>query len=103
MRNSARYYRLSYLIGDQGIHFSSNAFARFAYDAVFTHAPVYRHRPESNGIAEHFVRTLKASLRPTVWQTYDELVALLATFQDEYNDRLHQGLPMPGLSPVGPG
>jgi transposase InsO family protein len=90
---------LAYLISDQGVHFRSNAFARFAQEAQFIQVPVYRHRPESNGIAERFVRTLKTWLRPAVWQTYSELVALLATFQNEYNDRPHQGLPIPGLSP----
>ncbi len=90
---------LAYLISDQGAHFRSHAFARFAEDAQFRHVPVYRHRPESNGIAERLVRTLKGWLRPAEWQTADDLVALLATFRQEYNDRPHQGLPIPGLSP----
>ena len=71
----------------------------FAEDAQFRHVPVYRHRPESNGIAERFVRTLKAWLRPAEWQTADDLIALLPTFRQAYNDRPHQGLSIPGLSP----
>jgi len=33
------------------------------------------------------------------WPTADALAALLQSFVDEYNDRPHQGLPLPGLSP----
>lgn len=90
---------LAYLISDQGTHFRAKAFADFAAETGFVHVPIYRHRPETNGIAERLVRTLKDWLRPATWDSYAALVALLATFQDEYNDRPHQGLPTPGLSP----
>jgi hypothetical protein len=33
------------------------------------------------------------------WTTAEELEALLAQFLAEYNDRPHQGLAIPGLSP----
>ena len=60
------------------------------------------------GIAERFVRTLKEWLAPQAWQNESpsaaqrrdaELEILLAQFIAEYNDRPHQGLAMPGLSP----
>jgi transposase InsO family protein len=50
---------LAFLISDQGTHFRSKALADLALEAGFVHVPVYRHRPESNRIAERFVLTLK--------------------------------------------
>jgi hypothetical protein len=40
------------------------------------HVLIARHRPESNGIAERFVRTLKAWLADQTWDGADELEAL---------------------------
>lgn len=90
---------LAFLISDQGTHFTTAAFAQLAQEAGFIHVPVYRHRPQSNGIAERFVLTLKQWLRRHPWQTAEELDALLALFMPMYNDRPHQGLAIPGLSP----
>lgn len=90
---------LQFLISDQGTHFRSYAFAQFAEDEDFIHIPVYRHRPQTNGIAERFVLTLKNWLRDKSWNTVLELEAWLAKFSPFYNDRPHQGLPIPGLSP----
>jgi transposase InsO family protein len=90
---------LQFLISDQGTHFRSKAFAKLAQEADFIHVVVYRHRPESNGIAERFVLKLKVWLRSKSWNGADPLVALLAEFLPEYNDRPHQGLAIPGLSP----
>jgi transposase InsO family protein len=90
---------LAFLISDQGTHFRSIAFAQLAQETGFLHVPVYRHRPESNGIAERFVLTLKDWLRSHAWQSVEDLQALLAWFLPEYNDRPHQGLAIPGLSP----
>ena len=53
----------------------------------------------SNGIAERFVRTLKAWLADRAWGGAEGLAPLLAQFRAEYNDRPHQGLALPGLSP----
>lgn len=90
---------LGFVISDQGTHFRSKAFAQLAQETGLVHIPVYRHRPESNGIAERFVLTLKDWLRSQSWETCEELGALLAKFEPEYNDRPHQGLAIPGLSP----
>jgi len=90
---------LAFLISDQGTHFRAKAFARFAEETEFTHVLVYRHRPESNGIAERLVRTLKEWLREAAWETPAALAPLLTAFQEAYNARPHQGLPTPGLSP----
>jgi transposase InsO family protein len=90
---------LEFLISDQGTHFRSKAFANLAKKEDFIHVPVYRHRPESNGIAERFVLTLKDWLHDKSWKGPDALLPLLASFQSEYNDRPHQGLAISGLSP----
>lgn len=90
---------LKFVISDQGTHFRSKLFADLAQEADFIHVPVYRHRPESNGIAERFVLTLKNWLRSNSWDGADALMVLLAEFLPEYNDRPHQGLAIPGLSP----
>jgi len=90
---------LQFLISDRGTHFTSNIFAKLAEDEAFVHVVIARHRPQSNGIAERFVRTLKAWLRDKVWQDDQELAELLGDFLLEYNERPHQGLPIPGLSP----
>lgn len=90
---------LAFLISDQGTQFRAKAFAELAQEADFIHVPIYRHRPQSNGIAERFVQTLKVWLRDKAWQSHEGLEELLAQFQPEYNDRPHQGLAIPGLSP----
>ena len=45
------------------------------------------------------VRTLKEWLRQQTWQTPADLEQLLTAFTADYNDRPHQGLAQPGLSP----
>jgi len=90
---------LQFLISDRGIHFTADVFQQFAKDAEFIHVVIARHRPQSNGIAERFVRTLKEWLADKAWKSDQELLEFLNLFLLEYNDRPHQGLPMPGLSP----
>lgn len=90
---------LQFLISDRGVHFTADMFQQFAKDAEFIHVVIARHRPQSNGIAERFVRTLKEWLADKAWKSDQELLEFLRVFLLEYNDRPHQGLPMPGLSP----
>lgn len=90
---------LAFLISDQGTHFRSKALAQLAQDLDFIQIPIYRHRPQTNGIAERFVRSLKEWLRNKTWSRPHDLTALLAHFRPEYNQRPHQGLPFSGLSP----
>lgn len=79
---------LQFLISDRGTHFTAKAFRTLMRDEEFIHVLIARHRPQSNGIAERFVRTLKEWLATQSWQN-----------DAEYNDRPHQGLAMLGLSP----
>jgi len=90
---------LQFLISDRGIHFTADVFQLFAKEAEFVHVVIARHRPQSNGIAERFVRTLKEWLADKAWQSDKQLLEFLHLFLLEYNDRPHQGLPIPGLSP----
>ena len=90
---------LQFLISDRGTHFTADIFAKLAQDEAFVHVVIARHRPQSNGIAERFVRTLKEWLRDKFWQDDRELAERLGDYLSEYNDRPHQGLPIPGLSP----
>jgi transposase InsO family protein len=90
---------LQFLISDRGVHFTAKVFQQLAQEEDFIHVLVARHRPQSNGIAERFVRTLKEWLKDKSWQSPQQLEALLQHFLDHYNDRPHQGLPIPGLSP----
>ena len=90
---------LQFLISDRGTHFTAQVFAQFAQEQAFIHVLIARHRPQSNGIAERFVRTLKAWLADKTWQSAAELEGLLQQFRAEYNDRPHQGVGIPGLSP----
>jgi transposase InsO family protein len=90
---------LLFLISDRGVHFRAAAFQRLMRQEEFIHVFIARHRPQSNGIAERFVRSLKEWLRDQSWQDDQELATLLDQFLTEYNDRTHQGLPIPGLSP----
>ena len=90
---------LQFLISDRGIHFTADVFQQLAKEANFVHVVIARHRPQSNGIAERFVRTLKEWLADKAWQSDKELLEFIHLFLSEYNDRPHQGLPIPGLSP----
>lgn len=90
---------LLFLISDRGIHFRADVFRTLMREEEFIHVFIARHRPQSNGIAERFVRTLKEWLKDKSWQDDQELAALLNHFLAQYNDRPHQGLPIPGLSP----
>jgi transposase InsO family protein len=90
---------LQFVISDNGPQFIADAFAQFAKEMTFLHIRIAPHRPQTNGIAERFVRTLKEWLAWHSWQTADELAALLAEFIVYYNDRPHQGAELAGLSP----
>jgi len=86
---------LQFLISDRGTHFTAKVFQQLAQEEDFIHVLIARHRPQSNGIAERFVRTLKGWLKDKSWQSSAELEALLFQFLHEYNDRPHRGLPIP--------
>ncbi len=90
---------LQFVISDRGVHFTAQAFQELARSEEFIHVEIARHRPQSNGIAERFVRTLKEWLATQSWNNHQELLALLTEFRSEYNDRPHQGLAIPSLSP----
>jgi len=90
---------LQFLISDRGVHFTAQVLQELAHSEGFIHVVIARHRPQSNGIAERFVRTLKEWLATRSWNNDQDLLELLTEFRTEFNDRPHQGLAIPGLSP----
>ena len=90
---------LHFLITDRGTHSIADTFKQLAQSSDFIHVLIARHRPQSNGIAERFIRTFKEWLMDKSWDDDNQLDALIAQFLCKYNDRPHQGLPIPGLSP----
>ena len=90
---------LQFLISDRGTHCTAQVFAQLAQEQAFTHVLIARHRPQSNGNAERCVRTLTAWLADKTGPSAAELERLLQQFRADYNDRPHQGLAIPGLSP----
>jgi transposase InsO family protein len=90
---------LRFLISDRGTHFTAGTFKTRFLSETFIHVYIARHRPQSNSIAERFVRTLKEWLESKSWSDDQELAMLLEQLQGQYNDRPHQGLAIPGLSP----
>lgn len=91
--------QLQFLISDRRPQFRSRLMELLAADRNFIHVVIARHRPQSNGIAEQFVRTLKELLSGKSWHSPEGLSVLLIQFEPEYNARPHQGLPISGLSP----
>jgi len=59
----ARYGVPSQVITDQGRQFESNLFQALAKRLGFKHIHTTPYHPQSNGLVEHFHRTLKTSLR----------------------------------------
>lgn len=90
---------LHFLITDRGPHFRAKVFEQLQESFEFIHVLIARHRPQSNGIAERFIRTLKEWLRGKEWQDELKLSQLLSQFEVFYNDRPHQGFALNGLSP----
>ena len=74
---------LLFLISDRGTHFTAKAFQELVRTEEFIHVLIARHRPQSNGIAERFVRTLKEWLKDKSWVDDTELALLLEQFKDE--------------------
>jgi transposase InsO family protein len=90
---------IQFVISDNGAQFIADAFSQFARDMEFLHVRIAPQRPQTNGVAERFVRTFKEWLAGHTWQGPEELTALLAEFIVYYNDRPHQGAELAGLSP----
>ena len=90
---------LQFLISDRGVHFTAQVFKQRARNEAFNYVVIARHRPQSNCIAERFVLTLKEWLATHSWNYDQELLVLLEQLRPEFNDRPHQGIGIPGLSP----
>lgn len=88
---------LQFLISDRGPQFRAKLMKQLEQKLDFIHVVIARHRPQSNGISERFIRTMKEWLVEHSWQSDQELTLLLNQFNREYNNRPHQGIN--GLSP----
>ncbi len=90
---------LQYLITDRDKRFRACVVESLAEHRCFKQVLLAPHRPQSNGIAERFVKTLKGHLVDYSWQSPRELNELLLSFENYYNNRPHQGKELKGLSP----
>jgi transposase InsO family protein len=90
---------VQFAVSDNGAQFIAATFAAWATQVGFLHVRIAPHHPQTNGIAERFVLTLKQWLEAHTWNSPQELTALLAEFIAYYNDRPHQGAELKGLSP----
>jgi len=90
---------VQFVVSDNGAQFIAEAFAALAAHLGFLHVRIAPRHPQTNGIAERFVLTLKQWLETRSWNSPEELAALLAEFIAYYNDRPHQGAELKGLSP----
>jgi len=90
---------VQFVINDNGPQFIADAFVQLAQQMAFLHVRSAPQRPQTNGIAERFVRTLKEWLAWHTWQSPEERAARLAEFIVYYNDRPQQGAELAGLSP----
>jgi transposase InsO family protein len=90
---------VQFVISDNGAQFIAETFAALAAHLGFLHVRIAPRHPQTNGIAERFVLTLKQWLETHSWNSPDELAARLAEFIAYYNDRPHQGVELNGLSP----
>lgn len=90
---------LQFLVSDNGQQFIADVFAALAQKAGFIHVRIAPHRPQTNGIAERFVQTLKGLLEGYAWHVPAELEAALAEIRPLYNERPHQAAELKGLSP----
>jgi len=91
--------QLQFVITDRGPQFRADVFKEFLSPQGVNLVLIAKRRPQSNGIAERFVRTIKEWLKDKTWGNIQELKTLIELFIVEYNDRPHQGLPRAGLSP----
>jgi transposase InsO family protein len=84
---------LLFLISDRGTHFTAKVFQELARIEEFIHVFIARHRPQSNGIAERFVRTFKEWLRDKTWTNDEELAVLIKQFMIPYKFSPSQSSP----------
>ena len=82
---------LQFLISDRGLQFRAKVFELLAESQPFVHVLIARYRPQSNGIAERFVRTFKQWLADKHWQDEQQLHQCLLQFLTFDNERPYQG------------
>ena len=73
----ARHGRCQRFISDNGPQYSSTEFAKFAKDWGFEHITSSPHYPQSNGLAERTVQTIKNLMKKSKEERKDPYLALL--------------------------
>ena len=74
----ARHAIPQYIMTDNGLQFSAHVFSTFLNDYGFTHITSSPWFPQSNGEAEHAVKTVKALLKKYDYRKEDHNLALMA-------------------------
>ena len=82
---------LQFLISDRGAQFRAKVVELLAESQPFINVLIAGHRPQSNGIAERFVRTVKQWLADKHWQDEQQLHQCLLQFLTFDNERPYQG------------
>jgi hypothetical protein len=90
---------LEYILSDNGTPFIAEEFIGLLADKGIVHIRISPYRPQTNGIAERHVRTMKEILSSKKWNSFAELSILLLESIKDYNDRPHQATELSGLSP----
>jgi transposase InsO family protein len=88
-----------FLISDNGPQFIAHLFEQMCTQQEFIHVRITPRRPQTNGIAERFVRTVKEMLYEYEWEDETQFDPILQHVLSEYNDRPHRGRELQGLSP----
>ena len=79
------------VISDNGTHFSSDTFRRFTdHQWCFDDLTSSPHDPQSNGLIERHVQTVKLTLKKVSWPRSDVQMALLVLRATPINSHLQQ-------------
>ncbi|XP_055701767.1 uncharacterized protein K02A2.6-like [Phlebotomus papatasi] len=89
----SRYGFMEVLVSDNGTQFTSSAFSQFCETHGIKHIRTSPYHPQSNGLAERFVDTLKRGLKKNsdITDTSQALQTFLMAYRNTPNENTHNG------------